>query len=82
MTDTIDSKAQESAPGALVTLFELDLSKWGGGVLYFSRLIKKSAESQLNRVVAMPVYRQMTIRNWNTTTRLLEIMEGERGRAT
>ena len=54
----------------------------GSGVLYFSRLIEKSAESQLNRVVAMPVYRQMTIRNWNTTTRLLEIMEGERGRAT
>jgi lambda family phage minor tail protein L len=36
MVDTIESKAQESSPGALVTLFELDLSKWGAGTLYFS----------------------------------------------
>jgi uncharacterized protein (DUF1697 family) len=47
----------------------------GSGVLYFSRLIEKASQSQLNRVVAMPIYRQMTIRNWNTTTRLLEIMD-------
>ncbi len=36
MTSSIEEIAQQSAPGALVTLFELDLSKWGGGVLYFS----------------------------------------------
>jgi uncharacterized protein (DUF1697 family) len=47
----------------------------GSRVLYFSRLIAKASQSQLNRVVAMPIYRQMTIRNWNTTTRLLEIMD-------
>ena len=48
----------------------------GKGVLYFSRLISRSSESQLNRLVAMPVYKRMTIRNWNTTTRLLDLMEG------
>jgi uncharacterized protein (DUF1697 family) len=47
----------------------------GSGVLYFSRLIEKASQSYLSRVVSMPIYRQMTIRNWNTTTRLLEILE-------
>ena len=54
---------------------EVDRVFAGSGVLYFSRLIEKAARSRLNRVVAMPIYRQMTIRNWNTTTRLLEIMD-------
>jgi uncharacterized protein (DUF1697 family) len=47
----------------------------GSGVLYFSRLIQKASQSYLSRLVSMPVYKRMTIRNWNTTTRLLEIME-------
>jgi uncharacterized protein (DUF1697 family) len=25
-------------------------------------------------IVALPIYKQMTIRNWNTTTRLLELL--------
>lgn len=28
-----------------------------------------------NNVVMLPVYKQMTIRNWNTTTKLLELMK-------
>jgi len=36
MADAISAIAQESAPGALVTLFELDLTPLGGEVLYFS----------------------------------------------
>jgi len=47
----------------------------GSGVLYFSRLIAKASQSHLARLVSKPVYKQMTIRNWNTTTRLLELME-------
>jgi uncharacterized protein (DUF1697 family) len=47
----------------------------GDGVLYSSRLIAKATQSHLNRLVARPAYQQMTIRNWNTTTRLLELME-------
>lgn len=48
----------------------------GTGVLYFSRLIRKASQSHLNRLVSMPVYKRMTIRNWNTTTRLLDLIEG------
>jgi uncharacterized protein (DUF1697 family) len=47
----------------------------GAGVLYFSRLISKAAQSHLARIVTKPVYKNMTIRNWNTTTKLLKMME-------
>jgi uncharacterized protein (DUF1697 family) len=47
----------------------------GRGVLYFSRLIRKASQSHLARLVSTPAYKQMTIRNWNTTTRLLALME-------
>jgi uncharacterized protein (DUF1697 family) len=48
----------------------------GRGVLYFSRLKSAATKSRLNRVASLPIYKSMTIRNWNTTTRLLELMEG------
>ena len=48
----------------------------GKGVLYFSRLISKATQSHLTRIIGMPVYQSMTIRNWNTTTKLLNLMEG------
>jgi len=47
----------------------------GEGVLYFSRLTRRAAQSHLSRVVTMPAYQQMTIRNWNTTSKLVELME-------
>jgi uncharacterized protein (DUF1697 family) len=47
----------------------------GDGVLYFSRLIDKAAQSHLSRVVGTPAYQNMTIRNWNTTGKLLELMK-------
>ena len=47
----------------------------GNGVLYFSRLISKAAQSRISRIITMPVYQSMTIRNWNTTTKLLDMME-------
>ena len=47
----------------------------GDGVLYFSRLISKATQSRLSRIVSMPIYQSMTIRNWNTTTRLLNMLE-------
>ena len=48
---------------------------WAGdGVLYFSRLTRRAAESQMSRIVGRPIYRSMTIRNWNTTRKLAELM--------
>jgi uncharacterized protein (DUF1697 family) len=51
----------------------------GRGVLYFSRLISRAAQSHLSRVVSMPIYQSMTIRNWNTTTKLLRMMDEASG---
>ena len=47
----------------------------GPGVLYFSRLVAKAAQSQMSRVVSLPIYKNMTIRNWNTTAKLLDAMK-------
>jgi uncharacterized protein (DUF1697 family) len=47
----------------------------GTGVLYFSRLISKATQSRLNRIIGLPIYQDMTIRNWNTTSRLLDLLE-------
>jgi uncharacterized protein (DUF1697 family) len=46
----------------------------GKGVIYFSRLIAKATSSYISRIVALPIYQSMTIRNWNTTTKLLALM--------
>ena len=56
----------------------VDQAFWGNSVLYFSRLISKATQSHLTRIITLPVYQSMTIRNWNTTTRLLSMMENAR----
>jgi uncharacterized protein (DUF1697 family) len=53
----------------------VDAAYEGKGVLYFSRLIEKASQSQLSRIVGLPVYQNMTIRNWNTTTKLLGLLD-------
>ncbi|MGZ8581151.1 MAG: DUF1697 domain-containing protein [Actinomycetota bacterium] len=53
----------------------VDAAAAGSGVLYFSRLSSRATQSRLPRVASMPIYRQMTIRNWNTTTKLHELLE-------
>lgn len=47
----------------------------GPGVLYFSRLISRASQSRLSRIVSMPIYQNMTLRNWNTTMTLLQMMD-------
>jgi uncharacterized protein (DUF1697 family) len=53
----------------------VDAATAGPGALYFSRLVAKATQSQLSRLVSMPIYQHMTIRNWNTTTALLRLMD-------
>lgn len=53
----------------------VDQAYKGNGVLYFSRLISKAGQSYLNKLITLPVYKEMTIRNWNTTTKLLALAE-------
>lgn len=47
----------------------------GDGVIYSQRLSSLRTKSRLSRIIGTPVYQSMTIRNWNTTTKLLELMK-------
>lgn len=49
----------------------------GHDVLYFSRLTEKVTQSKLSRIISLPIYQSMTIRNWNTTTKLLALIENK-----
>lgn len=53
----------------------VDTAQRGKGVLYFSRLVAKLTQSHLSKIVGTPAYQNMTIRNWNTTTKLLALMK-------
>jgi uncharacterized protein (DUF1697 family) len=53
----------------------VDSADAGNGVIYFSRLTSMAAQSYLSKIVSLPLYQNMTIRNWNTTTKLLALME-------
>ena len=53
---------------------------WSGdGVIYSQRLSSQRTKSRLSKIVGTPVYQFMTIRNWNTTTKLLEILNKKDG---
>jgi len=47
----------------------------GEGVIYSQRLSSQRTKSRLSKIVATPAYQCMTIRSWNTTTKLLEILK-------
>lgn len=45
----------------------------GDGVIYSQRLSTMRTKSRLNKIVGTIPYQSMTIRNWNTVTKLLEL---------
>lgn len=53
----------------------VDAALAGPDVLYFSRLIARASQSHLTRIIGLPVYQDMTIRNWNTTSKILALMD-------
>ncbi len=53
----------------------VDEASAGPGVIYFSRVAEHASRSWLGKLTALAIYERMTIRNWNTTTTLLEMME-------
>jgi uncharacterized protein (DUF1697 family) len=46
----------------------------GDGVIYSQRLSSERTKSRLGKIVGTSAYQSMTIRNWNTTTKLLELL--------
>jgi uncharacterized protein (DUF1697 family) len=57
----------------------VDRAWTGPGVLYFERLDARAAQSRLSKIVSLPIYRSLTIRNWATTCTLLEMLETPQG---
>ena len=47
----------------------------GTGVLYFARLSARRTQSRMGKIVGTPEYKRMTIRNWSTTTKLLDLLD-------
>lgn len=47
----------------------------GQGVVYFARLGAERTKSKMSRIVGKPEYKQMTIRSWTTTTKLLALLD-------
>ena len=46
----------------------------GEGVIYSQRLSAQRTKSRLNKIIGTPAYQSMTIRSWNTTTKLLKML--------
>ncbi len=63
--------------GALTMKDGVDAAWAGPGVVYHSRLMARASESRMSRLVSHPAYQRITIRNWNTTTRLYSMMARE-----
>ena len=80
-SDVLFLKEPTAAPDLLAALPDLDPDidrvASGPGVLYFSRVAARAGSSRLTRIIAMPLYKRLTIRNWNTTTRLLALLDGD-----
>ncbi|HYH75124.1 MAG TPA: DUF1697 domain-containing protein [Candidatus Saccharimonadales bacterium] len=47
----------------------------GEGVIYSQRLSAERTKSRLGKIIGTPVYQSMTIRSWNTTTKLLNLLK-------
>ncbi|MBE2269489.1 MAG: DUF1697 domain-containing protein [Anaerolinea sp.] len=53
-------------------------SVWrGAGVIYSQRLSAQLTKSRLSKITAVPMYKFMTIRSWNTVTKLLELLNAK-----
>jgi uncharacterized protein (DUF1697 family) len=51
----------------------VDFVTAGDGVIYFSRLIAKAGQSYMTGILKTALYKHITIRNWNTTSKLTSL---------
>jgi uncharacterized protein (DUF1697 family) len=47
----------------------------GDGVAYFARLGAERTKSKMSAIIGKPEYKQLTIRSWATTTKLLGLLD-------
>ncbi|MEX0636733.1 MAG: DUF1697 domain-containing protein [Ferruginibacter sp.] len=53
---------------------EVDAIWTGPGVVYHRRLAAKRTKSRMAKIVAKPIYKNMTIRSWTTTSKLFTLV--------
>ncbi|MCE5290088.1 MAG: DUF1697 domain-containing protein [Nocardiaceae bacterium] len=61
---------------------DVDKAWAGPGALYYRRLTALATKSRMGRVVGTPIYANMTIRNWNTATKLVELVDAAAKKVT
>jgi uncharacterized protein (DUF1697 family) len=64
----------EEALAQVTTRAGVDEAHAGAHALYFRRLIARATQSHLPKLVQKPAYKSLTIRNWNTTIKLLAMV--------
>ncbi|TFD52956.1 DUF1697 domain-containing protein [Cryobacterium frigoriphilum] len=78
-SDVIFLKHPLTAEATFTALPELregvDAVALGPGVIYFSRVAAQAGKTRITRLLAMPMFQQMTMRNWRTTTTLLTLLD-------
>jgi uncharacterized protein (DUF1697 family) len=47
----------------------------GDKAIYYRNSIPNASKSRLSKITQQPIYQSVTIRNWNTTTKLLKLLE-------
>lgn len=55
---------------------EVDRLWAGPGVLYTTRVAALATKSRVTKVVGTKLYKEMSLRNWNTTRKLLALLDG------
>jgi uncharacterized protein (DUF1697 family) len=50
----------------------------GPGALYFSRVAALASKTRITLLMSMPIFQQMTVRSWRTTTRLFKMLDETR----
>lgn len=59
----------------IVTHPEVDDVLVGSRAAYHSRIAARASSSRVNKIVSSPIYPDITIRNWNTTTKLAALLD-------
>jgi uncharacterized protein (DUF1697 family) len=73
----LDPMTAKEAAKEIKTRAGVDEIYGGDKVIYFKRLIEKITKSYISKIAGTPVYQKITIRNWNTTRKLYELMGGD-----
>ena len=51
----------------------IDYIETGKNTIYISRLVSELSKSYMQKIIKTPIYKNITVRNWNTTTKLLKL---------